>query len=175
MNLEPTGTVPPDFRVIAVEETRNWNPKVIEQTGRMAGIYLVNFAEIVHICDFTGSYYAKFICNISENYVREPDGYMSGNAIWDKEWEREADPIEVSRSKALFALKADNFKYENGGEDGHYISEHGFNREQGEKIENPDPEEPLTEDAAMEAVQALMANGEEWEDLAPWKKEAVTA
>jgi hypothetical protein len=49
---------------------------------------------------------------------------------------------------------ADNFKYENGGEDGHYISEHGFNREQGEKIENPDPEEPFTEDAAMEAVQA---------------------
>jgi hypothetical protein len=106
MNLEPSGTVPPDFRVIAVEETRNWDPKIIEHTGRMAGIYLVNFAEIVHICDFTGSYYAKFICNISENYVREPDGYderqaQSGMKELSCEW---ADPIEViARSKALFA------------------------------------------------------------------------
>jgi hypothetical protein len=175
MNLEPSGTVPPDFRVIAVEETRNWDPKIIEHTGRMAGIYLVNFAEIVHICDFTGSYYAKFICNISEHYVREPDGYDGGKPVWDDSWLEWAEPEVIARSQALAAISAAEFKYENGGEDGHYISERGFDREQGEKIENPDSEEPFTEEAAMEAVQAMMANGEEWEDLAPWKKEAVTA
>lgn len=175
--MEEEKKIKPDFRVVAIDETHNWDEAITAITGRIAGIYLINFAEVTHICDLTGSYWAEFICNITENYIREPDGYDGGKPIWDSDWEEDADPADVARSKALEAAWGGSFyglTYENSGEPGMYISERTTFAKRSAPVEvDPDSDDPARD--ALESVQEYMANGEEWADLAPWNVEKADA
>jgi hypothetical protein len=173
--------IAPRYRVIAIDETQHWNHKITAITGRIAGVYIVNFAEMTHICSLRGSYWAEFVCNITEHYIREPDGHDGGDSIWPDD---DAESDGVARGKALEAVWNGPFyglQYEGG--ESCYIDE-GFPEPTGDLIdvasagwdENPDdtsdPDEyrQQRDQAAQEAVAEYMANGEEWEDIAPWKK-----
>lgn len=179
--------IAPRYRVIAIDETRNWADAITAITGRIAGVYVVNFAEVTHLCSLSGSYWAEFVCNITEHYVREPDGYDNGAPIWDMDWAAES-PEDFARSKALCEAWNGPFyglTYENSGEPGMYIAG-TFPESEGDLIDlegagwTDDPSAMEGEDAdkyrrerdqaAMEAVAEYMANGEEWSDLAPWKQ-----
>lgn len=162
----------PDFRLVAIDETSNWAEDITRHTGRIAGVYLINFAEVTHCCEITPSYWAEFVCNIFENYFREPDGYDSGTPIWDDS-AFEGDPELEARSKAIEAA-ADPFvqlQYENGGVEGSYYHCHAIDGLKKSAPVEVDPESDDPARDAMEGVQEYMANGEEWADLAPWNQE----
>lgn len=185
-----TDFIPPRYRVIAIDETENWDAAITAITGRIAGIYIVNFAEVTHICSLRGSYWAEFVCNITEHYIREPDYYNAGVAMYE-----EADDFEgVARGKALAAIWKGPFygiAYEGGNESSMYLDE-GFPEPDNSLIDiatdsdwNENPAEMTAEDAeeyrrqrdnaAQEAVSEYMANGEEWDDIAPWNVERAKA
>jgi hypothetical protein len=178
--------IAPDYRVIAIDETSNWDEKIVAITGRIAGVYVVNFAEVTHLCSLTGSYYGQFLRNISEHYVRAPDGYNAGVALW----EVDSDDCEgTTRGKALLAACGkdwDEVIYDNGGEDGAYFEERSLDPAQGSPVDLSGTEwaeEPADlneaqaetwrqqrDEAAYEVARYLECNGEEWEDIAPWRK-----
>ena len=179
--------IAPRYRVIAIDQTEHWDPAITAIVGRIAAVYIVNFAECVHICSLTGSYWAEFVCNITEHHYREPGGHNNGEPIWDMDWAADS-PEDFARSVALNDAWNGPFyglQYENGGEPGMYISER-FPEPDGELIdlegagwiENPEEMEGdageeyrrQRDEAAREAVQEYMNNGEEWEDIAPWNK-----
>lgn len=164
----------PDFRLVAIDETRNWAEDITQHTGRIAGVYLINFAEVTHCCEITPSYWAEFVCNIFEHDFREPDGYDSGKPIWDDS-AFEGDPEYKTRSEAIEAAKREPYislQYENGGEDGSYFHCHSIDGLKKSAPVEIDPESDNPARDAMEGVQEYMANGEDWADLAPWNKES---
>jgi hypothetical protein len=163
---------PHDFRVVAIDETHNWDEAITAITGRIAGIYLIDFGTVTHLCSLDGSYWAEFVCNVPEHYIREPDGYDGGKPIWDDEWAAE-HPEDFARSKALVEAWNGPFyglTYEGGNESSHYISERATFRKRSEPMDGIDPDSDDPARDAMEGVQEHMANGEEWEDLLPWKE-----
>lgn len=180
--------IPCDFRVFAIDETDNWPDDVTAITGKIAGVYVANFADVIHIASFRGSIWAEFVCNITKHYIREPDGYRGKEPYWEDiepdDWLVTSGTIE--RSKAL--VKAWNgpfhgLTYEGANESSHYLDE-GFSPAKSSPIDMAscgwdDWSDCTTDDdreafrdqrqkAAMEAVQEYMSNGEEWDDLAPW-------
>lgn len=182
----------PRYRVITIDETHNWDESITAITGRIAGVYLVNFAECIHICSLEGSYWAEFICNITEHYIREPDGYRDGKPIWDDEFAAD-HPEDHARSVALCKAWERPFyglQHENGGESGMYISarypepdnslvdvvDAGWD-EDAEEMEVEDAEQYRVDRdrAASEAVHEYMANGEDWQDIAPWAQKEEAA
>lgn len=182
-----TDKIAPRYRVVAIDETDNWDPAITAITGRIAGVYIINFAEVTHICSLRGSYWAEFVCNITEHYIREPDGYRGSEPIWDMDFAAEY-PEDHARSVALAAAWGGPFyglTYENGGESGMYVDE-GFPEPDGDLIdvegagwdENPADMEPEDaeryrrerDQAAYEAASEYMANGEDWSDIAPWNR-----
>lgn len=177
--------ISPRYRVIAIDETEYWNPEITAIVGRIAAVYIVNFAETTHICSLTGSYWAEFVCNITEHPYRAPDGHIAGSPIWDSDWAVDF-PEEFARSLALYEAWGVPFyglEYENGGESGMYISE-SFREPDGDLIDldsddwdqdtsEMEPEEAAKyrrqrDHAAHEAVHELIANGEDWQSIAPW-------
>lgn len=179
--------IPPRYRVVAIDETSNWADDVTAIVGRIAGIYVINFAESVHLCSLEGSYWAEFICNITEHPYREPDGYNCGQPIWDMQWAAE-NPEEFERSKALLAAYGKpcyGLEYDNGGESGMYVSGR-FPEPQDSLIDltgagwdddpdtmSPDDAEKYRrerDEAAYEAAREYMSNGEDWQSIAPWAK-----
>lgn len=177
--------IPPRYRVVAIDETSNWADSIIAQTGRIAGVYIVNFAEVTHLCSLTGAYWAEFVCNITENYIREPDGYNSGVPIWDQEFITD-EPEAYARSVALLEAWGEKYyglAYENGGEPGMYIErlaepdgdlidvvDAGWG-EDPDETDDPDEYRSQRDKAAQEAVQEYMSNGVDWSDIAPWNRD----
>lgn len=178
---------PPRYRVIAIDESSYWANEITAITGRIAGVYVVNFAELTHCASLRGSYWAEFVCNITEHYVREPDGYENGKPVWDSDFATDS-PDDYARSVALCEAWHGPFHgltYENGGETGSYIDE-GLKEPENSLIdvveagwtENPadmsdddaDAYRQQRDAAAMEAAQEYMANGEDWASIAPWNK-----
>lgn len=167
--MEEETKLAPDFRLVAIDETRYWSEEITKHTGRIAAVYLINFAEVTHCCEITPSYWAEFVCNIFENYFREPDGYNSGTPVWDDD-AFDDDPELKARSEAIEAASGPygQLEYENGGEPGSYYHCHGIDKlKKSAPIEIDDDSDDPARDA-MEGVQEYMANGEDWADLAPW-------
>lgn len=179
--------IKPDYRVILIDETHNWDESITAITGRIAGAYVVNFAEVTHLCSLRGSYWGEFLRNVPENWMRGPDGYSAGVPIWGDD-----DSEGTERGKALFDATGDDWhslQYENGGESGCYLDE-GLDPANGSPIDmegagwdddtaemTPDDAERYRkerDEAAYEAAREYECNGEEWEDIAPWnRKEAA--
>ena len=178
--------IKPDYRVIAVDETHCWDESITAITGRIAGVYVVNFAELHHICSLSGSYEARFLRNITERYIREPDGYEAGEPIWPDDM----DPDDLARSQALVAAWNGPFyglANENAGEEWAYFDERSLDASKGSKIDmeaagwaDEDSFDGWTDeqrqayrkggdDAAFDAALEYERNGEEWEENAPWK------
>lgn len=187
-----TDFIKPRYRVIAIDETEYWDAAITAITGRIAGVYIVNFAEVTHICSMRGSYWAEFVCNITEHYVREPDGYNGGEPIWpslndDDDYPGAGD--DIARGKALAAIWHGTFyglQYEGASDASRYLDE-GFPEPDNSLIDvaacgwDADPSEMSDDDAekyrkerddaARGAVSEYMCNGEDWTDIAPWNVE----
>ena len=182
--------IAPDYRVITVDETAHWDDAITAITGRIAGVYVVNFAEVTHLCSMTGSYWGEFLRNITENYIREPDGFAHGQPIWDDEFIKDS-PEDYRRSLALASVTQGacyGITYENGGESGSYFDERALDPSKGSKIDmegagwvDEDSFEGWTDEqrdtyrkerdqAAFDAAREYENNGEEWDDIAPWAK-----
>lgn len=178
--------IKPDYRVIAVDETHGWADEIVAITGRIAGVYVVNFAEVTHLCSLEGSYWGEFLCNITENYIREPDGYNGDSPIWDMDFAAE-HPEDHARSVALEKAWGGRFyglQYENGGERGSYFNRldpakgspidmegAGWDEDTSEMDEEAAEEYRRQRDeAAFDAAREYENNGEDWSDLAPWNK-----
>jgi hypothetical protein len=165
--------IKPDYRVIAIDETANWDPAIIAITGRMAGVYIVDFSTIHHICSLSGAYEARFLRNISEHYVRAPDGYSAGTPIWDDSFAADSPDVHA-RSVALAAAWNGPFygiENEGGDEEWRYFDERSLRACDGAPIDlsGCDPDDDLAE-SAYEAAREYECNGEEWETLAPWNR-----
>ena len=78
---EDTRTVEPDFRVIAIEETEHWREDIVEITGRIWRLYLVDFNEYTYLCEVTPSVFAWHLYGVSENRI--PDEH---DDIWADVW-----------------------------------------------------------------------------------------
>lgn len=81
------GSLAPDFRVVALRETRDWNEEAegYERAMRIAGgeifgIYFYDARRIVHACELTGSY---------ELYRLGTTGNLNGHSIGLSDDERE--------------------------------------------------------------------------------------
>jgi hypothetical protein len=184
-----TDAIKPNYRVFAIDESENWAPEILAITGKIAGVYVVNFNEVTHLCSLEGSYWAQSVCNITENYVREPDGYNGGVPIWPDDL---GDCEGVERGKALAEIWRKSGESFYGlayvGAEDCYLSgrikpvktspieldsdEWGADLS---TMTESDAEEyrRQRDKAAMEAVSEYMANGEDWADLAPWAAENV--
>ena len=70
---EEVKTLPPRFKLVALEQTEFWKQDIIKITGRAMGVYLYDETLTVNCCEITPSYELHFLYNQFENYVGEDD------------------------------------------------------------------------------------------------------
>lgn len=84
--------------LIMLDETNDWQPAIIEKTGRMFTIYLYDADEVTHCCEITPSYYLIPIDWAAEKYVVDTLGDEEAEAFrgnLDEDWRTSTDPIYV--------------------------------------------------------------------------------
>lgn len=83
----------PDWRYLVIDESRHWLvPGLVEQCGRIFGIYIFDIRLGVHICDISPSYELYFLRSEPE---RTPDNDRECEAVLDHlmEGDSETDPV----------------------------------------------------------------------------------
>lgn len=59
----------PHFKVVAIDETRDWRDDMVAKCGRLYGLYLFDVNRHVHCCELTPSYEMHFIETVAANFI----------------------------------------------------------------------------------------------------------
>jgi hypothetical protein len=60
-------------RVILLEETEYWIPRLAEAAGRIYGVYIYDENRVVHACELQGSYELYCLGNVAQNWDTMPE------------------------------------------------------------------------------------------------------
>lgn len=90
----------PDFRVVQIEETKHWlDPEIVQDAGRIWGVWIFDAGRGVHACSMHASY-ELFRLDFT---TLEPISEETEDKIRRSQWEKEVDYVSVS------AIDTDNF------------------------------------------------------------------
>jgi hypothetical protein len=65
--------VKPKFKVVKIDETKNWREDIVEKSGKIFGIYLYDESRQTRCCEITPSYEMHFLNSMSENHIEDEE------------------------------------------------------------------------------------------------------
>ncbi|MEI6487729.1 MAG: hypothetical protein WCP52_02135 [Bacteroidota bacterium] len=72
-----------DFRLVSIEETRNWRGDIANACGRIYGVYMYNANEHIYPCELAPSYSLISLYSYSEKEIIDEiaEEIMNGNSL----------------------------------------------------------------------------------------------
>ena len=105
-----------DFRLLAIEETRNWREDIAVACGKIFGVYLYNKNEHSYCCELTPSYTLIPLYSYAENEITDEiaEELMNGDSLCNDVTYVHVSIVDKLKTKAAPANLNGNY-YKNGG------------------------------------------------------------
>ncbi len=105
-----------DFRLLSIEETRNWREDIAKACGRIYGVYFYNKNEHTYCCELAPSYSLIPLYSYSENEIKDgmAEELINGDALCSNVIYVHVSQVDKLKTQPAPA-SLNGIYYENGG------------------------------------------------------------